>query len=179
MPSRYGANRRSPAFVFSSSLALAFVAGAGCRWWRRSIELRLGAPAALVAASAAASLVAVQPALLLQRMPELSLWDHVGALLGRGDYFVRSNVWDPLFFAALTLEGIALAVTAERIVRRDPGAAERTIRMAVAGLAGVAALNLQQVVGAAIRSGDAWQQIALGVRVSLFYDVNAAGSVFR
>jgi O-antigen ligase len=162
-------------------LVLAFVAGAGCRWWRRSIELRLGAPAALVAASAAASLVAVQPALLLQRMPELSLWDHVGALLGRGDYFVRSNVWDPLFFAALTLEGIALAVTAERIVRRDPGAAERTIRMAVVGHAGVAALNLQQVVGAAIRSGDAWQQIARivrGVRVSLFYDVNAAGSIF-
>ncbi len=162
-------------------LVLALVTGAGLRWWRHPLAVRLGAPAALLAASAAASLVAVQQALLLQRLPEASTWDHLRALLVRGDYFVRSSVWDPLFFAVLTIEGLALAVAAERIVRRDPTAGESTIRMAVVGQAGVAAMNVQQVVGAAIRTGDAWREIVRivrDVRVSLFLDLNAAASVF-
>ena len=162
-------------------LVLAFVTAAGLRWWHAADRARLGATAALLAASAAASFIAVQPALLLQRLPGIPMWDHVRALLVRGDYFVRSNVWDPLFFAALTIEGVALAVAVERVVRRHPESAGQALRMAVAGQAGVAALNVQQAIGAAIRSGDAWREISRIVRdlrVSLFYDVNAAGSVF-
>jgi hypothetical protein len=119
--------------------------------------------------------------LVLQRAPDLTVRDHLRALLINGDYFLRASLWDPLFFAALAVEGLALAIVAERIVRRDAAAAASTVRMALVGHAGVAALNMQQVIGAAIRSGDAWRdlpRIVRDVRVSLFYDVNAAGSVF-
>jgi hypothetical protein len=171
-----------PGIRLLEQLILAFVFGAGLRWWRRSTEPRLREAAALLAASAIASLIAVQPALLLQRMPDVTVGEHVRALLWNGEYFLRSGLWDPLFFAALTVEGLALAVIAERIVRRNALVAVSTIRMAVVGHAGVAALNLQQVIGAAIRGGgDAWRElprIARDLRVSLFYDVNAAGSVF-
>jgi len=170
-----------PGIRLLEQLILALVSGAGLRWWRGPDSTRLADPAALVAASAAASCIAVQPALLIQRMPEVTFWAHLRTLLQNGDYFVRSGLWDPLFFASLTIEGVALAVTAERIVRRVPASALGALRMAVAGHAGVAALNLQQVIGAAIRAGDAWRQlprVVRDVRVSLFYDVNAAGSVF-
>jgi O-antigen ligase len=170
-----------PGIRLLEQLVLALVSGAGLRWWRGATELRLGEAAALLAASAAASCIAVQPALLLQRMPGMTPSDHLRALLQKGDYFLRSGLWDPLFFAALTIEGLALAVTAERIVRRHAGAAEAAIRMTLFGQAGVAALNLQQLVGAGVRAGDAWRELPRllrDVRVSLFYDVNAAGSVF-
>ena len=169
-----------PGIRLLEQLVLAFVFGAGLRWWRTA-ESRLPEAAALLAASAIASFIAVQPALLLQHMAGVTVWGHVRALLWKGEYFLRSGLWDPLFFAALTVEGLALAVTAERIVRRNAQTAVSTLRMAVVGHAGVAALNLQQVIGAAIRGGDAWRElprILRDVRVSLFYDVNAAGSVF-
>jgi hypothetical protein len=171
-----------PGIRLLEQLVLAFVFGAGLRWWSRTAELRLREAAALLAASAIASFIAVQPALLLQRMPEVTVWGHVRALLWNGEYFLRSGLWDPLFFAALTVEGLVLAVTAEHIVRQNGETAVSTIRMAVVGHAGVAALNFQQVIGAAIRGGgDAWRElmrIVRDLRVSLFYDVNAAGSVF-
>ena len=69
-------------------------------------------------------------------MPEVTAWGHIRALLVNGDYFLRSGLWDPLFFAALTVEGIALAVTTERIVRRNVEVAGSTIRMAVISHAG-------------------------------------------
>ncbi|HEX7780571.1 MAG TPA: O-antigen ligase family protein [Vicinamibacterales bacterium] len=169
-----------PGIRLLEQLVLAFVFGAGLRWWRTA-DSRLREAAALLAASAIASFIAVQPALLLQRAPDVSAWGHVRAQLWRGEYFLRSDLWDPLFFAALTIEGLALAVTTERIVRRKTDTAVSTIRMAVIGHAGVAALNFQQVIGAAIRGGDTWRElprILRDVRVSLFYDVNAAGSVF-
>jgi O-antigen ligase len=170
-----------PGIRLMEQLAVALVAGAGLRWWRGGIELRLGEAAALSAASAAASCIAVQPVLLMQRLPDLTLSDHLRALLRNGDYFLRSGLWDPLFFAALTIEGLALAVTAERIVRRTAGVAEGTVRMMVCGCAGIAALNLQTLVAAGVRTGDALRELPRllrDVRVSLFYDVNAAGSVF-
>jgi O-Antigen ligase len=166
-----------PGIRLLEQLVLAVVSGAGLRWWRGTTELRLAEPAALLAAS----FIAVQPALLMQRAPEMTASGHVRALLQNGDYFLRSGLWDPLFFAALMIEGLALAVIAERIVRRHADAAEGAIRMTVVGHAGVAALNLQQLVGAGIRAGDALRELPRllrDVRVSLFYDVNAAGSVF-
>ncbi|HEY7475075.1 MAG TPA: O-antigen ligase family protein [Vicinamibacterales bacterium] len=170
-----------PGIRLLEQLVLAFVSGAGLRWWRGGTELRLAEAAALSAASAAASCIAVQPALLIQRMPEMTPPDHLRALLQNGDYFLRSGLWDPLFFAALTIEWLALAVTTERIVRLHAGAAEGTIRMTLFGHAGVAALNLQQLVSAGMKAGDLWRELLRllrDVRVSLFYDVNAAGSVF-
>jgi len=170
-----------PGIRLLEQLILALVSGAGLRWWRGPDSTRLADPAALVAASAAASCLAVQPALLMQRMPEVTLGTHLRALLQDGEYFVRSGLWDPLFFAALTIEGVALAVTTERIARRVPGSALGALRMAVAGHAGVALLNIQALVAAAVRSGETLRslvRLVRDVRVNLFYDLNAAGSVF-
>ncbi|MGE5838144.1 MAG: O-antigen ligase family protein, partial [Acidobacteriota bacterium] len=170
-----------PGIRLLEQLILALVSGASLRWWRGPDSTRLADPAALVAASAAASCIDVQPALLLQRTPDVHAWEHVRALLWHGDYFVRSGLWDPLFFASLTIEGVTLAVTTERIVRRVPGSALGALRMAVAGHAGVALLNIQALIAAAVRSGETLRslvRILRDVRVSLFYDLNAAASVF-
>lgn len=170
-----------PGIRLFEQLVLAFVTGTGLHWWRRLLDLRLAGPATLAAASSLASLVAIQPLLLLQRQPDASAADHLRALFERGDYFVRSSTWDPLFFAALTIEGLALAVATELIVRRDASVASAAVRMAVVGQAAVAALNVQQVIGAAIRSGDGWRELVRifrEVRVSLFHDLNAAASTF-
>lgn len=170
-----------PGIRLLEQLILALVCGAGLRWWRVPDSTRLADPAALVAASAAASCIAVQPALLIQSTPDVPVWEHVRALLWHGDYFVRSGLWDPLFFASLTIEGVALAVTAERIVRRRRESAIGALRMAVVGHAGVALLNIQALVAAAVRSGETLRslvRILRDVRISLFYDLNAAASVF-
>jgi O-antigen ligase len=170
-----------PGIRLLEQLVLAFVSGAGLRWWREAVDVRLGEPAALIAASTIASCIAVQPALLIRRLPDATASDHFRSLFQDGEYFFRSGVWDPLFFAALTVQGAALAVTVERVVRRRAATAGQALRMAVLGHAGVAALNLEQIVGGAIRTGDAWRafvNILRDVRVSRFYDVNAAGSTF-
>ena len=170
-----------PGIRLLEQLVLAVVSGAGLRWWRGTEQLRLGDAAALMAASAIASCIAVQPVLLLQQLPEATVSDHLRALFDDGEYFRRSGLWDPVFFAALMVEGLALAVTAERVVRQRHAAAAQTIRMAVVGHAGVAVLSLEQIVGAALRTGDAWPallQLVRDVRISRFYDVNAAASTF-
>ena len=169
-----------PGSRFLEQLVVAFVVGAAARGWRSGANSRVTAPAVLLAASAVASAIAVQPALLVQRAPEMSAWQQVGMLLA-GDYFQLSTLWQPLLFCALTIEGLALAVTAERIVRANHDAARRTVLMALAGHAGVALLNVEQLVAAAVRSGDtlrALPRLFRDLRVSLFIDVNAAGSVF-
>ena len=162
-------------------LMLAFVSGAGLRWWRGASAGRLSEAAALVAASCAASFVAVQPALVIERMPDATIREHLRALLSNGDYFVRSALWEPLFFAALTIEGVALAVTAERIVRRHRESAAAALRMAVVGHAGVALLNVQALLAAAVRTGETFRslvRILRDFRINLFYDLNAAASAF-
>jgi O-Antigen ligase len=160
-------------------LVLAVLIGAGLRVWRPPIPLRLAEPALLVAAVAVASATAVQPALLLHQSPGVSAVEHIRILLS-GGYFDRGMLAQPLSIAVMTAEGLALAIVAERLVRDDPGLARHVVRMVVVGHAGLAAISLNRVIGAAIQTDQVLPSIVRllrDVRVSTYADLNAAGSV--
>jgi len=160
-------------------LVLAVLVGAGLREWRKGGRLRLLAPALLFAALGLASAIAEQPAMLMQRLPELSAWDHVVAFFA-GGYFSRSGTSDPIYFSLLTVEGVALAVTAERLARADRQIVPRVVRMTLAGCAGLSLLTLLRILGAALRSADFLPSLKrlLLIRWSYVPDVNAAGSLY-
>jgi O-Antigen ligase len=161
-------------------LVLGVLIGAGLRVWRPPIRLRLAEPALLLAAVAIASAAAVQPALLLHQSPGVSAIGHIRILLS-GAYFDRGMVAAPLSFAVMTAESLALAIVAERLVREDPALGPRVVRMVVVGHAGLAAISINRIIGAAIQTDRVLPSIVrllLAVRVSTYADLNAAGSVF-
>jgi O-antigen ligase len=160
-------------------LVLAVLIGAGVRGWRSSIPLRLAEPALLLSSVAVASAIAVQPALLMYQLPGLSAGDLVRMLLG-GAYFDRGMLGEPLTFAVMTSEALALAVVAERLVREDRPLARQVLRMVVVGHAGLALIGIDRIAGAALRTADVLPSIVRllrDVRVSTYADLNAAGSV--
>jgi O-antigen ligase len=106
--------------------------------------------------------------------------EHLVAFAG-GAYFTRGPLWQPLHAAALMIEGLAVAVAGERVLRRHPGATTHVLWMFLAGVAAVALLNVAQLIEVAAREGDllsSMPALGLQLRVSRFYDVNAAGTVF-
>jgi O-antigen ligase len=161
-------------------LVLATIVGSAWHGRRERAALRLTEPALLVAVTAAASAMAVQPALMVREAPGLTIWEHL-RLLAAGGYFERSPLSNPLFFAVLILEGMALAVTAESLTRRDARLAPRVVGMMAVGCAGLALLSLLKLIGAALRTDTvlaSFARVFAQVRVSELPDLNAAGSVF-
>lgn len=173
LASPYGA---SHAF---EQLVLGVLIGAGIRVWRPPIPLRLAEPALLLAAVAIASAIAVQPALLLHQSPGVSTLEHIRILLS-GAYFDRGMLPAPLSIGVMTAESLALAIVAERLVREDPTLGPRVVAMVVVGHAGLAAISINRLIGAALQTDQVLPSIARllrVVRVSTYADLNAAGSV--
>ncbi len=160
-------------------LVLAVVIGAGLRIWRGTVPLQLTEPALLLAAAAVASAIAVQPLMLLYQNPGASTAEHLRILLS-GGYFDRGMIGQPLSFAVMTAEALALAVVAERLVREDHALAPQVVRMMVVGHAGLALISITRIIGAAIQTEHPLSSIVRllrEVRVSTYADLNAAGSV--
>lgn len=160
-------------------LVLAVLIGSGLRFGTRQLPLRLAEPALLLATVAVASAIAVQPALVLRQMPGASAAEYIVVLLS-GGYFDRGMMGEPLTFAVITAESLALALVAERHVREEPALAARILRMTVVGHAGLAMISIDRLAGAALRTEDAWPsllRLAREVRISTYADLNAAGSV--
>jgi len=173
LASRFGATH---AF---EQLVLAVVIGAGLRMWRATVPLQLTEPALLLAAVAVASAIAVQPLMLLYQNPGASTVEQFRILLS-GDYFDRGMIGQPLSFAVMTAEALAIAVVAERLVREDHALAPQVVRMTVVGHAGLALISILRVTGAALQTEHPLSSIVRllrEVRVSTYADVNAAGSV--
>lgn len=160
------------------AMVWAVVAGAVFRW-RTGVPTRTGIPALVFGAVCLASAVAVYPTRFLQMAPDQPNLDRV-LELGR-DYFVRSPLGDPLYFAMLAAGGAALVWVAEYLTRRTTSLATWVVSAALLSHAVVALHNLQRLVNAANRRDDfptsVWEML-LTVRVSSQYDVNAAASVF-
>lgn len=169
-----------PSAAFLEQLMLATIVGANLRLLRQRDSAGLSAIATLLGVIAAASAIATQPVLLLRDSPGVPLLDHINSLL-RGAYFTPEPTWHPLRAAALIVEGLALAVTAERVLRRSPASTGSVLLMFVIATTAVAMLNLTRLVEGAARTGDVMRAIPglfLHVRISRYYDVNAAGTVF-
>lgn len=157
-------------------LVVACITGVLVRMRRDDPATVTGPWAALVAAVAAASLAAIIPARVLFHLPETSWMTLVREQL-RGDYFVYSTVLEPLFFAALVIEGAALAWCAERITRRHPSVARGAVGLLVAAHAVVGLLTVERLAEAIQRSDQTLLHYLTAVRISIFYDKNAAGPV--
>lgn len=156
----------------------AVVAGAVCRW-RTGVPTRTGRPALVFGTVCLVSAVAVYPARFLQMLSDQPSLEAVAGL-GR-DYFVRSSLGDPLYFAMLGAGGAALVWATEYLTRRTAGVTMWVVSAALVSHAVVALYNLQRLIDAASRRDDAFRSLWdmwLTVRVSSQYDVNAAASVF-
>jgi O-antigen ligase len=139
----------------------------------------LGVLAAIVAASLIVELAATRVLL----SPDL-FWPTIRAAIGDYARSGRLNLagpFAPLPAAAIFLTGLLLAAIVA-MVRREPDAGVRVLRMFVIGAAAAGALNLVRVIGGALRSGTpvaALLELVRTVRVNVAYeDVNAAGSFF-
>ena len=160
-------------------LVLSVVIGVGLRRFDR-VSSRLSTIAVVLGVIVAGSVIAAQPALLLREAPGEAAGAHLSALLA-GGYFERGPMWTPLHAGVLIVEGLALTVAVERVVRLRPNVARPLLMLLVLGTAALAGLNLERLASAAARSGDflpTFGELLVRVRVSRFYDVNAAGSVF-
>lgn len=161
-------------------LALAVIVGTATSRRRNREPSPLSGPALLFGTIVAVAAVAAQPTLVLRDLVGQGPWTYLVELITRG-YTERWPTWGPVFTAALVIEGLALAVISERAVAARPTAARSLVALVVVSTAAVALLNLERIVSAAVGSGDflaAFPDLLLGVRVSRFYDLNAAGSVF-
>jgi O-antigen ligase len=133
--------------------------------------------ATVVAASIAVGMIALQP---FVAYPQQFLREILSYFWS--DYFLDHHRYEPLTAGLDFLDGLGLfaaaAVLTEGVARLAPALA----RVTVAGAAGVAALSLNRLVTAALRSGDAWKALVhhlATIRISTaFPDVNAAGSYF-
>jgi len=128
---------------FLEQLMLASIAGIGLRLWRDRQPSRAAPWATLLATLAAASAMATLPELLLRAEPGTTMREHLVAFAG-GAYFTRGPLWQPLHAAALMIEGLAVAVAGERVLRRHPGATTHVLWMFLAGVAAVALLKLRR-----------------------------------
>jgi len=159
-------------------MALSIGAGVVLRGGTPESRTRLGAPALLMAVVALASAASMMPAAAAP--VARTLWD--GLLLHQlaaRATALTSPVWVPLFAALVVAECGLLGWAAERTVRRTPGLAIRLVAMALVGHAGAALLNLQALLGGALRSGDVWHalpRLLLTARISQQTDWNAAAS---
>lgn len=160
-------------------LVLAVVIGAGLRTWRDAVPLQLSEPALFLAAVAVASVIAILPAMWLYQNPGASTAEHLRTLLS-GGYFDPGMIGQPLSVAVMTVEALALAVVAERLVRGDQALAPQLVRMVVVSHAGLAMISISRIIGAALHTehpAAAIVRLMRDVRISTYVDSNAAGSV--
>jgi hypothetical protein len=97
-------------------------------------------------------------------------------------YFSDARPYPPVHTAMFWLEGLAVAVAAERILRRAPEARAGVLRMAILGAAAAAAIAAYRLVEISIRT-DAPSAAALDFLRTLrfnphFADLNAGGSYY-
>ena len=174
---------RIPGAAVGELLVLAFLAGAVPRLaFARSAPSPLRWPAlvlgALVAAGGVVSMAATQ-----QTSPSVSvyldaIWRHVSTA-----YFVDSHDFGDLHLAVMWIEGLMLAVAADRVARLDPPAGRaRAVRMAVVGAAAVAAFSvnrLSEIWSRSLEPMAAVMRVVRTIRFNPFYtDINAAGSLY-
>jgi O-antigen ligase len=132
------------------------------------------AMASIVAASGVVQL-ALQPEAVVS-LPRFlgSLWAHVV-----GDYHLFPSGFFPLHVVVPWLEGLALAVTAETILQRDPAKQLAAVRMFLIGGAALAAFSVVRATEIALARIDpvvaAWQLLTT-IRVFPFFDINAGAS---
>jgi hypothetical protein len=161
-------------------MTLALFTGFLIRWPRADdgTRLRLAGPALILAAIGVASAAAVQPALALAYDPHATVGDHLSALW-HAKYYGRSPEWEPLFFAALGVEGAALGAVTERLCRARSTLCAAVLRMSIVGQAGAATSAVMSLFIQATRAPHVWQafiHLYLTSRTSFETDVNTAGS---
>lgn len=159
-------------------MALGVGAGALLRGRPPEGRTRIGAPALFMAVVAVASAAALIPAAAAPVARSLSDGLVLQQLALR-ETAQSSPVWSPLFAALVIAEGGLLAWAVERAVRHSSQLATRLVVMGLIGHAAAALLNLQAVVGGALRTGDllhALPQLLMSVRVNVQTDVNAGAS---
>jgi hypothetical protein len=139
---------------------------------------RTAALAVLMAAVGLASAATLMPSrLLIATTTDLTVWQHLTGLWRDG----FGAVWLPAASAIVVAEGMALVWAAETIVRRDRAVAATVVAFLLIGCSAAGLLNLSRVIGAALRGGDfvhAAPALLLNARYNMFYDRNAAASMF-
>lgn len=170
-----------PSMRLLEQLALAVALGALARYFTRTDHSRLGAPMALLGAVTFASGVTLLPAEVAALAPGFDGARLIVSEFVHGHAAESPRLVLPLISGVLALEYGLIAWAAERIVRDQPGLAERVVLLALIGHAGAGLLDVQRIVGAALRSGDfagTFLNRWMNARVSMQTDVNAAGSLF-
>jgi hypothetical protein len=172
----YGAYGMGAQLIEQSALGIG--AGVLLRSGSTGGETRIGAPALFMALVAVSSAVSMMPAAAAPVVR--SFWN--GSLLQQlatRQTALSSPVWAPMFAVLVIAECSLLGWAVERTVRREPRLATRLILMGLIGQAGAAVMDLQDVLGAALRTGavlKALPSLLTTVRISLQMDVHAAAS---
>jgi O-antigen ligase len=163
---------------FLAQVALAVGAGVLLRSRALDGRTRIGGPALFMAVVALASAAAMLPAATAPIAR--SVWDGlVLHQLAIRQTAATSPTWVPAFAALVIAECALLGWAVERTVRREPQLAARLVVVALIGHAGAAALNLQTVLGQALRTGDtleALPRLLMTARLSMQTDWNAGAS---
>jgi len=159
-------------------MALAIGAGVIVSRGTTARPTHLGRPGLLMAVLTLASAWAMMPAAAAPFARSLADGPLIDTLmLRRAAHF--SPVWGPLLTAVTMAECALLGWAVERIVQRTPHLASRLVLIGLAGHAGSAALSLQAIAGAALRTGHAaesFPQLLMSIRYSMQTDWNAAAS---
>ena len=160
------------------SMVVAVISGALVHWRSGQPTTRTATPAAIVALIAAASAIALMPTrLLMAGEGDIDLAQRITGLWRDG----FSVAWLPALGAIAVTEGMALVWATESIVRRSPRLAERVVAFSLLGYSAAGLLNIYRVFAAAIRGGEFLQAapaLLLNTRYNMFYDRNAAASMF-
>jgi len=159
-------------------MALSAGAGALLRGTAAAGPSRIGPPGILVAAVAMASALASIPVTAAPLARGFFEGGFLGQLLSR-EASQGSVVWVPLIAAIVIAECAVLAWSTEMAVRRTPQLAWALVRLSLAGHAAAAILDLEPIVAAAFRTGDARAALPgllMTSRISMQTDVHAAAS---
>jgi O-antigen ligase len=160
-------------------MALSVGAGVLIRSRWAGDRTRIGAPATFMAVVAIASAVAMIPTFAAPFARGIGDSGPLLHELAARWAAEGSPVWGPLFRALVIAECGLLAWAAERTVRREPALAGPIVSMALIGHAAAAVLNLQALVGDALRTGSALgalPRLLMTERISLQTDLNAGAS---
>ncbi len=138
------------------------------------------APAAVVFALLALSSCVVQLAVVMARSGGAAFAGDVWTFVSRG-YFERSIVFNVMTVTGALVEGVVLLLMTATLCARAPYLRDRLPLIMITATAGMAVLNLNRLLAAALRSEaplQALPELWWHTRISAHYDRNAAGSVF-
>ncbi|HEX7484919.1 MAG TPA: hypothetical protein VF332_02110, partial [Vicinamibacterales bacterium] len=172
-------------FTLGEPLVVAFLAG-----WLLRVAVWPGPPtearirmvrrpalvlAVVVAASGVVRLSAVQPTVAYP-------WPFAGMVFRflYTDFFRNRATFGAIADAAFFLEGLGLFVAGVTLVGQNRALGHRLLTMVTCGAAGVAALNIGQLLMASLSTGDVWDALVRSIHTiritAAFPDLNAAGS---